>query len=345
MTKLLYAVIGVMLGTALFIRILRRAALRLNLVDHPDERKSHEGQVPLIGGIAVFLAFSFALLFYDGAIQHLRAFAAGILVMLVTGVLDDLHELSSTKRFLAQIIAAMIMVYGGGLMLHDLGYIGWGGNLLVLGSWSVPLTVFAVVGVINALNMIDGIDGLSSMVALVALAGFVVLGWDTAALGNLSVFILLSAALFVFLLFNLFGGEHSKVFLGDSGTMFVGFVLAWGFVGLSQGNDQVFRPVTALWLFAVPLMDTVSVMCKRACKGVSPFLAGRDHIHHRLMDAGLSAHATLLVLTLVALASAAVGVAGEYYRVSDGSLFIAFLMVFGIYALTVHRAWRLLLRG
>jgi len=341
MSKLILSAVVGFITTAFLIRVLYQPAIHMGLVDKPDHRKSHSGAVPLVGGIAIFLALALALYIYNGSVAHLRSFAMASLILLLAGVLDDLHELSSAKRFVAQILAAAIMVYGANMSLASLGALGLDDQSIMLGRWSVPLTVFAVVGVINALNMIDGIDGLSCMSVLVALSASLYLAWGQLGMQQLILPLLLLPCVLAFMLFNLLGGEHSKVFLGDTGSMFLGFVLAWVFVGFSQSEQAVMRPVTALWIFALPLMDTVGLIGKRIIQGRSPFSAGRDHIHHILLKAGLGPLATLLVLTVVAISFAAIGLFAEQQNIAARYMFWIFLAMFVCYLLAANRFWTL----
>ena len=330
-------------GTAvLLLWFLRRVAFRIDLLDQPGERKDHQGAVPLIGGLAMFLAFSFAALTLAAPIAHLRSFFMASALLVVVGVSDDLHELSSGARFLAQITAALLMSLHGGVVLHDLGAIGPQGGMAVLGDWSVPLTVFATVGVINALNMSDGIDGLAGSLSLMTALSLALIAWIGGDVGAVRILLLLAAVIVAFLLFNLRSGRRrALVFMGDAGSMFLGFVLAWFFIHLSQGGERLMTPATALWIFAVPLIDTVSQMLRRILKGRSPFSADRGHFHHILMLAGFSPRQTLGIILAVTAVTTLIGLGGLYGGVPEAVMFYGFLGLFALYFLTIMRAWKL----
>lgn len=313
--------------------ILRPVAAHINLVDEPGERKLHEGAVPLIGGIAIFVAFSFAILTIDSPISSLRAFFAGSLILMFTGVLDDLHELSASKRFIAQIIATTIMATWGGVVLNDFGYLVSTGFVFELGWLAVPVTVFAAIGVINALNMLDGVDGLAGFVSLVCVLGMMIICITSGQTHTLMVLGLLAAVLIAFLIFNL-NCDHRNctlVFMGDSGSMFLGFVLSWFLISLSQGDARAMSPVIALWLFAVPLIETLTMIINRLRQGRSPFSADREHLHHMLEEAGLGKRMILVVIVGASLLLASIGLAGHYFQVPEPVMFYAFLAVFGGY--------------
>jgi len=326
----------------LLLRVLARVAFRIDLVDQPNERKDHHGAVPLIGGLAMFMAFSFAALTLPVPLAHFRSFFAGAALLVVVGVLDDMHELSSAARFAAQIIAALVMIHQGGVVLQDFGAIGWAGNWFELGNWSVPLTVFATVGVINALNMSDGMDGMAGSITLLVVISLGFVAWVAGDSNSVWLLLLLATVIFSFLLFNMriLGRKHALVFMGDAGSMFLGFVLAWFFVSLSQGEDRAMTPVTALWFFAVPLIDTVSQMLRRILKGRSPFAPDREHFHHVLLLARYSPEQSLGIVVSVSIVTSLIGLAGLYLGVPEAIMFYGFLLLFAVYFLGMIWAWK-----
>ncbi len=325
---------------ALLLWLLEPVAFRIGLVDRPGGRKSHEKPTPLVGGIAMFVAFSFVILTLPVPLSSYRPLFAGALLLVVVGVLDDLRELSARMRFAAQVSASLMMALWAGVALQDLGHIGWGGALVGLGILSVPLTVFATVGVINAVNMSDGIDGLAGSLCLVTVSSLAVLAWEGGDGPALALLALLGSVILAFLTFNMRLHTRALVFMGDSGSMFLGFVLAWFLVMFSQGEHRLIEPVVALWIFALPLMDTVSMMSRRILGGRSPFEADRGHFHHILQSAGLSSRQTLGIMLLLAAAAAGVGLAGHFLRVPSQWMFIGFLVLFGAHFWVVMRAWR-----
>jgi UDP-GlcNAc:undecaprenyl-phosphate GlcNAc-1-phosphate transferase len=288
----------------------------------------------------MFVAFSLAVLLLDVPLSSYRMLFAGALILVVVGVLDDLHELPQGQRFAAQILAALLMAAGGGVVLEDLGHLVSSGWVLSLGVLALPVTVFATVGVINAVNMSDGLDGLAASLALVTLCALGVLAWRGDAYHGVGVLLLLSLVLLPFLALNLRRSGRALVFMGDAGSMFLGFVLAWFLIEFSQGEQRLMAPVTALWIFALPLIDTVAMMARRVMLGRSPFLADREHFHHLLLAAGLGEKQTLALMLLLAIAAAGVGLAGEFLAVPEPWMFIGFAALFGVHFWTVMRAWQ-----
>ena len=319
---------------------LPHVAVKINLIDHPDERKQHQGAIPLIGGIAMFVGFTFTALTLDIPLHHLRGLFAGAMLLIIVGVLDDLHELSSTVRFTAQILAAILMAELGDVRLIDLGLISPEGEMVNLHWWSSLLTIFATVGVINSLNMIDGLDGLAGSMTLVTVSALSLLAYLAGDINNLKILLILFSVVAVFLFFNRVPAEGKKwqrVFMGDAGSMFLGFTLCWFFIHLSQGESRTINPVTSLWVFAIPLIDTVSQMLRRVLKGESPFKADRLHIHHLLLSRGYEPKTVVLLLTAGATLMAGLGITAQYYEWSQAMMFYGFLGCFGAYFLVTYR--------
>lgn len=314
----------------------------LGLVDQPDERKHHAGSVPLVGGIAIYLALFLVL-----AIRHfdqagIMELLAGSLLLLAIGVIDDRGHINPRYRFLVQTLAACLMIFGAEILLRDFGQL--------IGDWifelkwaAIPVTVFCIVGVTNAANMIDGIDGLSATLFLVGLVSLALAVNDTSGgLQSAPEILVLAGALVAYLLFNLKlpWRKSALTFFGDAGTLVMGFLMAWLLIHHSQGPDRAIAPVTALWLFAVPLIDTVFLMIKRKMEGKSMVEADRCHLHHAFLQSGWSVNATLAVIVFIAAELAGIGLLFEWSNVPEYMSFYAFLLVAGLYYFGMNRFWK-----
>lgn len=326
--------------SCLLIYFLKQKAKTIGLIDVPDHRKTHEVSVPLVGGIAVFIAFSLSVLSNDLHSHSEFSLLAGGGVLMLEGALDDRYGFIAAPRFLAQVSAAGIMIIVGSIMVHNLGDLVFTGSVL-LGHWAVPFTIFATVGVTNAFNMADGMDGLLGSLAVVALVALGIVAINGGQFVILRLIILLASAVLAFLMFNLRTPwrKRAAVFLGDAGSTFLGFAITWFIIRLSQGNEPAMPPVTALWILMVPLYDTVFVMCRRIAGGHSPFAADRGHLHHLLLEAGCGVSGTLTAIIGLAVAGAAVGLGGVMAGVSESVLFVTFLAGFLAYSCTVVLAW------
>ncbi len=330
------------LTTLVLLCCLKPLALRVGLLDSPGWHKHHRHPVPVIGGIAMFGGFFGASIALPPPQADLLPLFVSSAALVIVGLCNDRRELSVGTRFAVQIGAALLMIYWGEVALYELGALFWPGGHVLLGLAAVPFTVFSTVGVINAMNMLDGMDGLAGGMAGCTL---LILGWTGLLLGLHDDALLLFAAgtaVFTFLSFNLRLPRWRRcadVFMGDSGSMFLGLLLAWFFIKLSQGEQRAFAPVTALYLFALPLLDTASLMVRRILKGRSPFAADREHLHHLLLRAGYSVNQSVLILWSISLALASVGLAGFYLQVAESVLFYAFL---GLFVLYFHGTWKVM---
>ncbi len=323
---------GTFLITSLSLFALKPMADRVGLVDIPGGRKQHKSPTPLIGGLGIFVGTLFmSMLSPDVYLLYSGLLATSALVLFV-GILDDARELRVSVRMGLHAFAAWLMAAVAGNQLQSLGDLA-GFGAVELGILAIPLTMFATVGVINAINMSDGVDGLSGGLVLIALFCLAVVALDSSQLVMLEFITLLICALLAFLAMNFRAPwkQPALVYLGDAGSTMLGFVLTWLIVDATQGDDAIMAPVYALWFLAVPLIDTVCLLIKRPLRGVSPFCAGHDHLHHRLLRAGFSLEQTVLGLYLVSSLLGAFGLIGYFYELSEVFMFWTFMALFGMY--------------
>jgi UDP-GlcNAc:undecaprenyl-phosphate GlcNAc-1-phosphate transferase len=338
-----------LLATTLLIVVLRPLAVRVGLVDVPSERKTHRLPTPLVGGIAIFTGTALAFfLCKDGPVPLTREevysfFGAGALLVIV-GVVDDFVELKPAVRFVAQIVASLLMIFGAGVMLKNLGPMTFSGADLELGWFAVPFTLFATLGIINALNMCDGLDGLSGSLTMTSLSGLVVAAYTWGTPADTALLPILGAAIAAFLLFNvrLPGRQRAVVFMGDAGSTFLGFALTWYAISLSQGTTPVISPSATLWFLMVPIFDAVSMMIRRILKGRSPFAADREHLHHVFLLAGFTVNETVAVMAGLASLGVFIGMASVYFQVPDIVVSGGFLCAGLLYFWAMRRAWKLM---
>jgi len=326
------AFVGVFFASSAFILVFRPQAIRFGLVDTPGGHKGHEEITPLVGGLAMFLGFFLISVLWTqpGPQTQILFLSAALLVMV--GMVDDARHLVWQQRILAQCAITGLVVIMGGTQVADLGYVS-GDKLLLLGSWATLFTIFAMVGGINAMNMSDGVDGLAGSLALVSLSLLAFIAWRAGQQLDMDLLVILMGAVVAFLVFNAptRWRKQASVFMGDAGSMFLGFIIAWFMTRLSQGDARAMHPVTALWIFAVPLFDTVSIIIGRLILAKSPFAADRMHLHHILMDEGFDARKTVMVMTMLALIFGLVGLVGLYAKVPDFIMFACYMALFLLY--------------
>jgi len=324
--------------------VFRKLAKRIGLVDKPNERKLHIGQIPLIGGISIYFTLMIALFTFFPITQSLLLYVVCSSVLIVLGVLDDRFDLSFKSRLIVQAGISLAMILVGYKSLHYLGAMFSGSALVIPTYLSYVVTIFAVIGAINAFNMVDGIDGLLGGLASVTFSALGLMFYLAGNIGLATFCLLFVGAMLPYIMLNLGFpfGRRFKVFMGDAGSMFIGFTAIWLLIEASQGrNELVIRPVTALWFIALPLMDMVCIMTRRIRKGQSPFKPDREHLHHICQRIGLSSAQSLFVICLLALIMAGVGVLSELYNVSESLMFLSFLLTFIIYFSVIANIWRI----
>ncbi len=308
----------------------RRLAERLGFVDVPHGHKTHSRPVPLTGGIAILggVLASLVVLWADGwrGPDGLPVFVTLAAVLVLAGAVDDRIHLPVWVRFLIHGLVGFVMAVVAGVEVEDLGRPFGDEYVLALGGLSVPFTVFAVVGGINAMNMADGMDGFAGCLALISLLALAAVAWLGGEVTELPLLGAMIGAVTAFLAFNmrLFGRSRALAFLGDAGSTLLGFVIAWFLILLSQGLDRAMPPVLALWLFAVPVIDTVAVMLHRVMKGESPFRPGHDHLHHLLLGSGATTNRALVSGMTLHAGIVGLGLTLWWLSVSEALLYIAY---------------------
>ncbi len=305
---------------------------RLGLVDIPNHRKVHDGHIPLVGGIAMFATTAVAALFFVPSSSEMGFLLAACALLTMTGSIDDRYDLHYQIRLGVQAISACLLIWGANTSLLSFGNL-FGFGDIELGWLSIPVTVIAVIGMINAFNMIDGIDGLSGGLSLITVTALYFLIGDKIADGASNILLLITGALTAYLIMNLhiFPKWTPKIFMGDAGSMVLGFTITAFLVRYSQGAKQIMMPVTALWLVAVPLMDIFVTCIRRIRHGKNPFHPDKTHIHHIFMRAGFSKRSTLLIILGFHTTAVVIGVMLQVVYQSDLISFLSFCVLFFAY--------------
>ncbi|EKA7409730.1 UDP-N-acetylglucosamine--undecaprenyl-phosphate N-acetylglucosaminephosphotransferase [Vibrio parahaemolyticus] len=322
--------------------LMRKVAKSIGLVDKPNERKLHEGAVPLIGGISICIVLTQFLTFKPEVIEYSWLYVGSIALLTLIGAIDDKVDLSFKIRMGVQAGLSLVMIHIAGIELHSLGNM-FGFGEINLGWTGIVITVLAVIGAINAFNMVDGIDGLLGGLSIVTFGALAYLLRVDAQHGLAYFCVVIIVAMLPYIFMNLgILGRARKVFMGDAGSMMIGFTVIWLLLGVSQAESKpLMRPVTALWLIAVPLMDMTAIMIRRIRRGDSPFKPDREHLHHIFQRLGLSSKQTLVVICLIASAYAAFGIYGELTGLSEAIMFYSFIACFVAYCFILSYVWRI----
>lgn len=286
--------------------LVKRFAFKVGAIDKPNARKVHTRIMPRLGGLAIFLAFigSFFIVLPfipDGLLSAydrnlIRAMLAGGTIIVLTGALDDRFELSAKVKLLLQLVAASVVVFGFGVKI-DLLNIPFGQSMQEISGWiSIPLTIFWIVGVTNAINLIDGLDGLAAGVSGIAIATILVMAFVLGFEPIILMSCLLLGGILGFLVFNF---HPAKIFMGDSGSLFLGFMLATlSMIGFKQVT--VVSLITPLLIIGVPIADTFFAIIRRWVNKRPIFAPDKGHLHHCLRELGFSHRKTVLIIYGVA---------------------------------------------
>ena len=277
-----------------------RFALKKGIVDNPNARKLNRIPVPVLGGAGVFIGFSIALYVISliMSISLPNIYIVLLLLMVGVGFVDDLYDLKPSAKFAVQIVAVLLLYFVCGLRIDNLHGIFGIYELPMIAS--LPLTLVACVGLINSLNLIDGIDGLSSGYSMVAAGLFAIWTYMQGGCVNLLVACALVGALVPFFVYNVFG-KRNKMFIGDAGSYLLGVIFSVMMLDVlgstSYGADMEAALVPFVFaVFSFPILDTLRVMTMRICRGCSPFKADKTHLHHALVEKGLSHLMTTLAI-------------------------------------------------
>ncbi len=320
--------------------VLARLAPYIGLIDHPGGRKDHAHATPVVGGLAIYLSAT-GIGLVAGFPDEYLVFLGAASIILVAGIVDDFLEIAPLPKFLLQAAAATVMALAGGVVLRSVG------NLVGLGSigtsiLAVPISIFAVLGVINSINMMDGIDGLAGSVSAVVLAAYAYVAYASNLPFHFYLLLILLGTVVGFLILNIRfpWQQRVRIFLGDTGSMLLGFIIAWYAIDLTQGMGRTFPPICALWVVVIPLCDCVSLMVRRLRVGKSPLRADRQHLHHFLLGRGMTVSQTQATIVIATLVCAGIGIAGWRLHIPEPLLFAGFVLLFFVYHLGMIRAFR-----
>ena len=313
--------LGAFLLAVFFVPIAMKLAFKVGAIDKPNARKVHHKIMPRMGGLGIYLAYIIVVL----ATQELNSQLVGLLlgssVLVVLGIFDDIKDLNAKFKLLVQILAAVIAI-GFGVRIEFMTNV-FGGGAIYLDILSLPITLIWIVGITNAINLIDGLDGLASGIAAIAAACMAVVGWLHGQYLMASMAIILMGATLGFLCYNF---HPAKVFMGDTGSLFLGFnlsVLAIMGVAKSITFISLAAPILVL---GVPIFDTFFAILRRKMNHKPIFAADKEHLHHRLLNMGFSHRMTVLIIYFISFCLAATAVLITYLSTAEAVAVVALIL-------------------
>ena len=322
-----------MLITMALIPPLMRSAERFQFVDVPDSRKIHVHKVPRVGGIAMVAGSVLPIVMWLMPNKEVIGFLVGMAIIVVFGVWDDRRDLDYRIKFFGQLLAVLFVMLYGGVLIDTVPLLYEGGKLPIY--FSVPITLFFILGITNAVNLTDGLDGLAGGTTLLSIGAMAFLGYIT---DNVMVVLISVAMIGSILGFLRFNTHPAQVFMGDGGSQFLGFSLGVMAVLMTQHGSLHLSPALPLLLLALPILDTAMVIWQRLKSGQSPFKADKNHLHHKLLAIGLSHYEAVLALYVM---QALLVVLVYSLRFSpDGVVLTAFLSFTGAIVLVFYWSGR-----
>ncbi len=267
-----------------------KLAKRISLVDVPNDRKIHEVQTPRIGGVGIIVASLFTFFLYMWVAQlsvtyQFKAYLAGVLILFITGILDDFLNLSYKKKLLGQCIAVAVSLFIGKSYIVNIGIWTISGEIFLPHWIAVPLTFLFIVGITNAFNLSDGLDGLAGGLSIFVFSSLAIISVQVGRIELLIASLAIIGALLAFLRYN---SHPAIVFMGDTGSLFLGFTAAFISIGLTQSKYTAFSKTLPLLILGLPIMDTIFVFFVRLVKGQSPFSPDRKHFHYQFLTLGFT---------------------------------------------------------
>lgn len=278
---------------ALVIPFIKKIAVQIGAVDMPGGRHIHKKPTPKLGGLGIFLGYLLGYMIFGEPSAQMNSILIGSFIILITGIIDDIVELKPSIKFAGQLMAALVIAIYGGILLKDVSAFG---IYLDFGIMSYPLTIFFILGCVNCINLIDGLDGLSGGISSIyyLTIGIIATMQGKHGLDFVLAFVMLGSTL-GFLVHNF---NPAKIFAGDSGSNFMGFIIAV-IALLGFKNVTMTSLIVPLFVLAIPILDTLFAIIRRTLKGESISKGDSYHIHHQLLKRNLSVRQTVLIIYLV----------------------------------------------
>lgn len=292
------------LGVAMLISfvatpLVKKLAYKVGAVDVPkDNRRMHDHPIPRMGGLAIFIGCVASILLFADVTRPLQGILLGSCLIVAVGVVDDAHPLGAGVKFILQIVAALIAVWHGVIIQTIANPFFFGDNpYWNFGIWAVPITVIWIVAVTNSVNLIDGLDGLADGVSTIGAFTMLIIAL---LMGDLEIAVITAALVGACVGFIPYNRNPAKIFMGDTGSTFLGFMLATvSVIGLFKFY-AVISFIVPFIILGFPIFDTASAFTRRILKGQNPMKADRSHTHHKLIDMGMNQKQAVATLYLVA---------------------------------------------
>ena len=320
--QIIYMIIVPFLFVLAIIPFIKKVAVHVNAMDIPNGRKVHKEPMPRLGGLGIYMGFLLGYILFGEMSIRMNAILMGSIIIIITGIVDDINPIPAKIKFLFQILAASVVAFYGQILLRDLSAFG---IYINFGIFSYPITILFIVGLINCINLIDGLDGLAAGLASIYFLtiGIVIIWWTHSfGLDVMITYIMLGATL-GFLCHNF---NPAKIFMGDSGSMFLGYMIAV-IALLGFKNVTLTTLLVPICLLAIPIMDTLFAIIRRVINKKPIDEPDKEHLHHQLLNLKLSHRNTVLVIYFVDILFATAMLVYILYNNTVGVIMYAILFI------------------
>lgn len=321
-TNVLLIILTTFISSLIYVPVAKRIARHVGAIDNPDERKVHKKPMPRLGGLAIFASFITGYILFGDITTQMISILIGGFVIVLTGLIDDIKPLRARTKFLAQLLAACIVVFYGKIYLTDASILGL---YLNFGDWGYLISVFIILGAINAINFIDGLDGLAAGTSAIYYITMAIIGLTMHVYGGLDVILctIMIGSTLGFLVYNF---NPASIFMGDTGSMFLGYMIAIiSLLGFKTATFTSFL-IPMLVLF-IPILDTVLAILRRLIKGESIGKPDKEHFHHQLLNRTSSVKKTVLLIYFINTCFSAVSILYAWGETQRAMVIYAALMI------------------
>lgn len=302
------------IASVVLVPIVKKIAKHIGAIDMPNERKVHNKPMPRLGGLAIFLSFLIGYIFFAKTSSQMISILIGGFIIILLGIFDDIKPIKARYKFIVQVIAASVVVFYGNIPLDSISAFGLSINF---GLFGYPLAVLFIVAIVNAINLIDGLDGLAAGTSSIYFLTIAIIAFVLNRLDGLdiSLCLIMLGATLGFLIYNF---HPASIFMGDTGSTFLGFMISiialLGFKGATL--TSLFIPLLVLFL---PIMDTILAIFRRLLRGENIGAPDKEHLHHQLLKLNKSVTKTVLIMYAINALCAAISI---FYALGDNKLAI-----------------------
>ena len=321
-------VIVTFLASLILVPIVKKIAIHINAMDEPNERKIHKVPMPRLGGLAIFLAFLLGYMLYGEISTQMLSILIGSFLLILVGIVDDIHSVKARYKLIVQIVAATIVVLYGELYFTNVTLLGF--NIYFNEFWGSLTSIIFIVAITNAINLIDGLDGLAAGISSIYFLTIAIIAFILNRIGGLDVIIslIMLGSTLGFLFHNF---PPAKIFMGDTGSLFLGFMIS--IIALLGYKVTTFTSlIVPILILAIPIFDTLFAILRRILKGQNIGVADKEHFHHQLLKMKYSPTKSILIIYAIDISFAAVSI---FYILGDNQIAIAIYVALMILLLFV----------